>query len=123
MAVEPSCLMDTGPLVAALNPADKWHTWAAERLKELPRPFASCEAVFSEAVFLLGGSARRSVISLFAQGHGKIVSLHQDIDRIAALLNKYADVPMDVADGCLVRLSELHRKLPVVTVDRDFLVY
>lgn len=67
--------------------------------------------MFSEAVFL------------FAQKHGILIPLHNDIDRIAELLNKYSDVPMDAADGCLVRLSERHPKLPVVTIHSDFLLY
>jgi predicted nucleic acid-binding protein len=123
MAAEPSCLMDTGPLVAALNARDRWHAWATTMLKQLPQPFATCEAVFSEAAFLLRGTARRSLSALLDEGHGQLVALNDDIERIAALLNKYEDTPMDVADGCLVRLSERFPKLPIVTLDSDFLVY
>jgi predicted nucleic acid-binding protein len=115
--------MDTGPLVAALNPADRWHRWATEQLKHLPRPFLSCEAVFSEVVFLLRGPAKRNAIALFAERHGRLASMTADVERIAVLLNKYEDVPMDFADACLVRLSERYPKLPIVTVDRDFLIY
>ena len=43
---------------------------------------------------------------------------------VLALLNKYADRHMDLADACIVRMSELMRDSVVITVDRaDFAVY
>src|SRR5689334_21276226 len=114
MAAEGSCLIDTGPLVAAFNPRDRWHAWARERLNELPRPVLTCEAVLSEAAFLLPAQLRRSLVALFEERHARLIPL-DDVGRLSALLKKYQDVPMDVADGCLVRLSERFPKLPVVT--------
>ena len=123
MAAEPSCLMDTGPLVAALNAKDRWHGWAQEQLDRLPRPFATCEAVLSEAAYLTRGDARRRLFALFDEEHGLILPLSDEVKRLTALARKYEHVPMDIADACLVRLSEKHLRLPVVTLDSDFRIY
>lgn len=123
MAAEPSCLMDSGPLVAALNARDRWHGWAREQLGRLPPPFATCEAVLSEAAFLLRGGARRRLFALFEEEHGVVLSLSPEVKRVTALARRYENVPMDIADACLVRLSELQPRLPVVTLDSDFRIY
>ena len=118
--------MDTGPLVAALNRRDRYHTWASDRLAEIKPPMLTCEAVLAEACFLLratgGGSA--AVLELVERGVLEVefgIALH--VKSLGALIRKYADVPMSLADACLVRMTELHEQSAVMTVDRDFLVY
>lgn len=119
-------LLDTGPLVAYLNRGDRHHKWAVECWGALFDPLWTCEAVLSEAVFLLqseGGSAEpilrlveRRIIRL-----DFVVNDHRpDVFR---LLRKYADQPMSLADACLVRLAELVDQCQVFTTDKDFLVY
>lgn len=39
------------------------------------------------------------------------------------MIRRYSDVPMSLADGCLVRLAELHPQSQVFTLDSDFSVY
>jgi predicted nucleic acid-binding protein len=53
------------------------------------------------------------------------MGLHLDehVDEIDRLRRKYADVPMSVADACLVRLAEQLGQCAVLTLDRDFSVY
>ena len=46
-------LADTGPLVALINKRDRHHAWASDQATRLPAPFLTCEAVLSEACFLL----------------------------------------------------------------------
>ena len=114
-------LIDAGPLVAALNPRDRNHEWTRARFEELPGPFATCEAVLSEASFLLDG--KDALMALFEEGHGEIVPLDREMGALRKLMAKYRSVPMSLADAGLVRLSELYPRLPVVTLDTDFLVY
>ena len=117
------CILDTGPLVAALNRAERHHEWARKQFSELPRPFASCEAVLSECAFLLRGGARDGLLRLFEEKHGLLISLVDETTPIGTLMRKYSDVPMSYADACLVRLSEMNPQLPVVTLDADFAFY
>jgi len=119
-------LIDTGPLVASINRRDRFHAWARERLGQTPLPIVTCEAVLAEACFLLqgihGGSeavlqfVRREIIQVdfCLAGH---------ISSVAALMAKYADVPMALADACLVRMCELYDNCEVMTLDADFLIY
>jgi len=58
---------------------------------------------------------------------GEIVlafDLAEQAASVLALLGKYADRHMDLADACIVRMTELTRDCRVVTLDRtDFSVY
>lgn len=119
-------LLDTGPLVAFLNRRDRYHAWALAQLAELPAPLLTCEAVLSEACFLLrhlpGGG--RAVIELVTRGVLKIgFRLEEDAASVGRLLGRYASVPMSLADACLVRLVEKDSGSRLLTLDRDFRVY
>ncbi len=119
-------LADTGALVALLDRSDKWHVWAVEVFKSLRPPLFTCEAVLAEVWHLLGeaGPSRGALARLCTNG---IVRVAFDFEKEAAavwrLLAKYADVPMDFADACLVRMAELHSEPRVWTTDSDFRVY
>lgn len=119
-------VVDAGPVIAFLNRRDAHHRWAVDRFAEFPAPFVSCEAALSEACFVLRGlpGGPEGVVELVCRG---AVSLPLDLERqapaIRKLLAKYRNVPMSLADACLVRLSELHADSAVMTVDGDFAVY
>ncbi|OGA64741.1 MAG: hypothetical protein A3G83_05385 [Betaproteobacteria bacterium RIFCSPLOWO2_12_FULL_68_20] len=119
-------VVDTGPLVAALLERDRDHAWTRAQLEALPAPLATCEAVLSEAFFLLrqvrGGGER--LATLVDRGVVEARFDFQDErDSVLRLLRKYADTPMSFADACLVRMTELHRESHVLTLDRDFAAY
>jgi uncharacterized protein len=118
--------VDTGPIVAFLNARDSRHDWTVETLDGIDPPLHTCEAVVSEACFLVrnleGGQA--AVLELVTRGI-VTVDFHLDVeaDAVRRLAAKYADVPMSLADACLVRMTELDGRLKVITFDRDFRVY
>ncbi len=119
-------LLDSGPLVGFVSETDQHHHWAEEIWRSLYEPLWSCEAVLSEAVFLLqsDGVSIDPLLELFERRLVKIdfnVSAHQP--DIWQLLRKYADRPMSLADACLVRMAELNDRCQVFTTDKDFLVY
>ena len=118
-------LVDTGPLVAAIVPDDPWHAWARAQLESLPRPFGTCEAVVTEAMHLLRRRAEDQdlLLALFEDEVGQLLSLGRELPRLRPMCRRYRSVPMSFADACLVRLSELHPRLPVLTLDSDFHVY
>jgi len=122
----PSFLIDAGPLVALLNRRDRHHQWAKAVVAELSAPAYTCEAVLSEACFLLrsfpGGSD--AVMALVEADLVKpVFRLADEAASVRRLMARYANVPMSLADACLVRLSELHPGVPVLTLDKDFRIY
>lgn len=119
-------LLDTGPLVAYLNRRDRHHQWAIESWRALFDPLWTCEAVVSEAIFLLQADGARAepIVRLVER---RIVRLDFVMDEhrsdVCRLLRKYSDQPMSLADACLVRMAELSDPCQVFTTDKDFLVY
>jgi predicted nucleic acid-binding protein len=49
--------------------------------------------------------------------------LDEEHEQVARLMAKYADVPMSLADACLVRMSESNPRARILTLDSDFRVY
>ena len=119
-------LLDAGPLVSFLDRLDRYHEWAADQLREPPGPQFTCEAVIAEACYILrkvpGG--RRAVVDLIVRG-ALVVPFRLEVEAAAVdrLLGRYADVPMSLADACLVRMSEVHDSSRVMTLDSDFRIY
>ncbi len=119
-------LLDAGPLVALLNYRDRYHGWAKERFAEIAPPLLTCEAVVTEACHLLRDLPRgeRIVLDVLERGVVELAfSLRDEIVPIRELRSRYRDLPMDLADACLVRMAELHNGSVVLTLDSDFTVY
>lgn len=118
--------VDTGPLVALLNANDLHHAWATATFETMEPPLHTCEAVVSEACFLLRTSKGGPDAMLALLAKGVVVAdfrLCAELAALRKLMTKYASVPMSVADACLVRMSELDSELTLVTLDADFGVY
>ena len=126
MAGTNSVVVDAGPLIAYLNRRDRHHAWAVECWQAISDPLTTCEAVLSEALFLLisEGLDPDPLLVLLERG---LIRLDFELDRHRAdvfrLLRKYADQPMSLADACLVRMAELDERCRVFTTDRHFRVY
>ncbi|MDJ1170103.1 PIN domain-containing protein [Roseofilum sp. BLCC_M154] len=119
-------IVDTGALIAFLLPKDKFHTWAVTQFSNITAPVITNEAVITEACFL----ARRihqgqaTILKLIQQGHMVIpFSLNQEIEAVNDLMQRYASVPMSLADACLVRMSEIYEDSQIITLDSDFQIY
>ena len=119
-------VVDTGVLVALIDPDCGEHGWAREEAARLPVPFLTSEAVLTEAAFLLARDGF-DADELFAMTESGIllVSLDFNAERkhLRALMRTYRNIPMSLADATLVRLSELHRDCQVFTLDADFRIY
>jgi uncharacterized protein len=124
--MRPSVILDTGPLVAAINHQDAYYDWVMEQFKILPYPLFTCEAVITEAGFLLRRRTGNIDAIFKLRQRGLItVPFHFDDEheRIEKLIAKYVNVPMSFADACLVRMSEQHPNGVILTLDSDFRVY
>jgi uncharacterized protein len=116
-------IADTGFLVAFANRNDLHHGWALEVAARVDRALLTCDAVLAETAFHL-----QDVSVVLAMVHDGLVEprfvLRDHLDRLAELARRYSDRKPDLADLCLIRLSETNPSLPVITTDmRDFRVY
>ena len=101
-------LLDTGPLVAFLNRNDDNHAWAVARFKEIEPPFLTCESVLSETIHLLAGrdvvleKLEKFLIAGFIRADFVFTD---EVVAVTLLMRAYRNVPMSLADACLVRRS------------------
>ena len=116
-------ILDAGPLIAALNSRDEYHRWATETLERLGPPFYSCPEAMAEAAAMTGKPSA-IVEMIYAEEIILAFNLSEQAAGVLSLLKKYNDRGIDLADACIVRMSELMRDCRVVTLDRDdFAVY
>ena len=116
-------IADTGFIVAFANRNDQYHQWAVELAAQVTEPLLTCEAVLAEAAFHL--RSPETVLALVREG---LLVLAFDASKhllqLEALATRYADRQPELADLCVIRMSEMHPSHHVVTVDReDFRVY
>jgi len=119
-------LLDTGPLVSFLASGLRHHAWAVEQWKRLRPPLLTCEPVLTEAAFLLKreGCETDALFALLERGVIRIAfSVQEEQADLRALMRRYRNRPMSLADACLVRLSEIHTVAEVFTLDSDFRIY
>lgn len=119
-------VLDTGPLVALLNRGDRHHQWARNQWGQMTPPLFTCEAVLAEACFLVRRFAdgQTAVLELARRGILDLsFRLTEETDAIFRLLKKYRNVPMSLADACMVRMAERHPQGVVFTLDNDFSIY
>ncbi len=115
-------IADTGFLVAFANRRDLHFPWAHALAQQIHEPLLTCEAVLAETAFHLKNS--RLVLRLIETGLVKVdFELENHLPEMTMLAERYAERQPDLADLCLIRMSELNPKHPVVTVDGDFRIY
>ncbi len=119
-------IIDTGPLVAFLNAKDMHHRWVVEQLKQVVPPLLTCEAVVAEACWLLRTTSdgSESIMELFKRNVLAIaLQLQPEAEGVRRFMKKYCDLPMSLADACLVRMAEIHPSSTVLTLDSHFRIY
>jgi predicted nucleic acid-binding protein len=119
-------LLDTGVIVALLDRSERYHERCAEVVTELAAPLVTCEAVIAEACYLLRslpGAARAVLQNVSASIFAVPFSLRDTASEVDKLTHKYRNVPMDLADACLVQLAAELGTGRILTLDADFAVY
>lgn len=119
-------LIDTGPLVALIVRNDSQHQWTVEASKHAPATVLTCDAVISEALFLLkrGGHKIDNLFAFVERGFLRSeFDFHAHYRHVRDLMRRYRDRPMAFADACLVRMAELHSEASIWTLDTDFRFY
>ena len=119
-----SVLADAGFVVALLSSRDNHHEWAVMQASEYPPPWSTCEAVLSEAFHLLGERGATNLGALLRRRALLVTfELAENVEPVVRLSEKYANIPMGLADACLVRMTETLADPIVLTTDEDFRVY
>ncbi len=116
-------IADTGFLVAFANANDKFHGWATQLAGSVTEPLLTCEAVLAETAFHLNDTS--VVLAMIAERFvTPAFDCRENLIQLMALSKRYADRKPDLADLCIVRMSELFPKHSVLTVDEnDFRAY
>jgi predicted nucleic acid-binding protein len=119
-----SAIVDSSFLAALLLRGERHHAWAVAQAAQHVTPWRTCESALSEAFYLVGQRGSPALKALLDRGAVQVFSLFaQEQDAVLALMRKYADLPMSVADACLVRMTEMLPEPVVLTTDSDFRVY
>ena len=116
-------IADTGFLVAFANRHDDHHAWAVGVAERVDPPLFTCEAVLAETAFHLQNTG--AVLEMLSEGLVEVaLDVTAHLPQLSALARRYRDRHPDLADLCVIRLSELHPRRSVVTVDEaDFRIY
>ena len=120
-------IVDAGPLVALLDQRDVHHAACVAALRALREPLVTTWPAFTEAMYLLGCSWRgqTALWSRVETGALTLAPLDEgDAPRMRELMEKYRDLPMDLADASLVRIAEREDLTRIFTLERrHFSVY
>jgi predicted nucleic acid-binding protein len=119
-------IVDTSPLVALLNARDEHHEWAKAAMDAVEPPLITCEAVLTEAAYLVRKlrCGPEAVLDLVTRQVLRVdFRVDNELLALRTLVSRYASVPMSLADACLVRMAELRPRAAVLTLDADFQVY
>ena len=119
-------ILDTGPLVAYLCHSDKYHGWAKKRFQEIVSPLLTCQAVISESCFLTRNipQGRETILEMIERNLIQTeFNLNAEATALKQLIHKYQNVPMSLADACLIRMAEIYEDAKILTLDKDFTIY
>ena len=120
-------LVDAGPLIALVDADDRHHQACSSSFAAVREALGTVWPVLAEAMYqesdVRDGPA--AIWQLIERGAVRLLPLdEEDVPRIRELMEKYADLPMDLADAALVRVAERDGLRTVFTVDRrDFTIY
>ena len=115
-------IADTGYLVALANARDRHHAWAMRVSEQVTEPLLTCEPVLAETAFHLRNAGL--VLDMLSEGFLSLsFDCNDHLPQLAGLARRYADRQPDLADLCLIRMSELYPHHRVITADKDFRVY
>ena len=119
-------LLDTGVIVALLDRDEQHHAACVEAVRAAPAPLVTCEAVIAESCHLLRRvpGAANTILENVERGVFRIpMRLEDAAGAVRTLMKRYAKVPMDLADACLVALADALGTGRILTLDHDFEIY
>lgn len=119
-------LLDTGPLVALLDPTDTYHRICAETIGDIYAPLVTSEVVIAETCHLLRlvkGAVHSVLNSVHSREFAIPLTLADAARQVSRIMSRYADVRIGLADAFLVHLADEFETGDILTLDRDFRFY
>ena len=117
-------IADSSALVAFISRDDQHHRWMTAQAARLPAPWLTCDPALTETFHLVGNRGEIHLKELLRRGAIVLAfDLGKELESVLGLMDKYADVPMSLADACLVRMTETLPDPAIVTTDTDFRIY
>jgi uncharacterized protein len=111
-------------MVALVRHDDQHHGWLNAHIDALPKPWLTCDAVLTETLHLAGSRGAPLIKEMLRRGAVVLAfDLRTELGPVLALMDKYASVPMSLADACLVRMTETLPDPVLITTDADFQIY
>jgi hypothetical protein len=118
-------LVDSGFAIALFDPGDPLHDSAKKTLSNLNARLRTVWPVIVETSFFLGPKGKNTFLRWIERGAMSVRAIEvADIDALVAILNRYSDQHIDLADACLIWLAGQEKTNRVLTTDRrDFSIY
>jgi hypothetical protein len=115
-------IVDTSVLLAAADDGDPDHDACAALITAAAGTLVTTALVLAESGYLiarqLGPQAEANFFRSVAQGDVAITSIGvEDLERIAQLVDRYADLPLGGTDASLVALAERLHESTIATLD------
>lgn len=120
------CIIDTGPMVALFDSSDQYHEKAVSFIKGYSGSLLTTHACVTEVIYLLDFSKQAQLDFLSWVGKSAVELVHienSDVLKMIQIFSKYADLPMDYADGTLILTAEKMNIKQIATIDSDFEIY
>jgi predicted nucleic acid-binding protein len=116
--------LDTSALFALANRRDPLHAQAKAAFLADPGPHLVPAGILAEIGYLIESRLGTRAVVLFLEGLGSDLTLEcgeEDLPRVAALVERYADLPLGLADACVVACAERNGGA-LLAFDDDFAV-
>ena len=119
-------IVDSGPLIALFDRDDKYHNKVVNFLKTYDGNLLTTWAVITEVSHMLAFNLKVQISFLkwIELGGVKLIDLDQkDLRKLIKYMEKYLDIPMDLADGSLMIVAENHHIKEILSIDSDYDIY
>lgn len=119
-------LIDSGPIIALFDKGDKYHKKCLEFIKDYDGEFITSWSVIIEVSHMLDFNLQVQIdfLKWVEVGGIKIYDISQnDIVKIRVMMEKYIDIPMDLADATLMYIANIESIKDIVSIDSDFDIY
>lgn len=119
-------LIDSGPLIALFDHSDRHHQRVLEWLRAYRGELVSSWAVLTEVSHMLDFNLQVQLdfLSWVERGAVKLCDIGQsELLAIRQMMEKYGDLPMDLADASLLYLANREGIHQIISIDNDFDVY
>ena len=119
-------LIDSGVIIALFDKSDTFHQKSVEFLRTFKGELITSWAVMTEVSHMLDFNQQVQIDFLkWAELGGlKVYNITQDeIASIRVMMEKYLDIPMDLADATLMHIANKEKIGTIVSIDSDFDIY